>query len=118
MSSASLADARPDVDAAWETKQEVFFARVDPRTSKVSMAVSPPGGGGRKHPTVAGNARGEVLLAWAEGIGWQRGGSLAWQVFDREGQPVGEVGRVADGIPTWGLSTVAARPDGSFVIVH
>ena len=32
---------------------------------------------GRKHPVVAGNARGETILAWTEGVGWNRGGSVA-----------------------------------------
>ncbi len=120
MSSTSLAPGEGGVLAAWETNQQVFFARVDPGTSKFSTPVSPPGigGGGRKHPAVAGNAAGASILVWAEGTAWQRGGSLVWQVFDQAGRPTGENGRVDDGIPVWGLPTVVARSDGSFLIVH
>jgi hypothetical protein len=86
MSSESLADAGPFVLAAWETRGQVEFARVDPRDGSVSTPVTPPGRAGeRKHPAVAANARGETLLAWTEGTGWQKGGSLVWQVFDRDG---------------------------------
>ncbi len=119
MSSASLADAGAAVLAAWETQGQVELARIDPATGSVSPPVSPSGrAGNRKHPAVAGNSRGETILVWAEGTGWQRGGALAWQVFDRDGQPTAEKGRVENGVPVWGLATVAARPDGRFVIVH
>ena len=119
MSSESLADAGPFVLAAWETRGQVEFARVDPRDGSVSTPVTPPGRAGeRKHPAVAANARGETLLAWTEGTGWQKGGSLVWQVFDRDGRPTDEKGRVRNGIPVWGLPTVVARPDGGFTVIH
>jgi hypothetical protein len=118
MSSESLAEGPSGVAAAWETNGQVFFSRIDPKTLAPSRPISPPGGGDRKHPAVAVNAEGETLLAWAEGTGWQRGGALAWRVFDTSGRATREVGRVEKGIPVWGLPTVVARPDGGFVIVH
>jgi hypothetical protein len=65
----------------------------------------------------AGNAHGETILVWTEGTGWQKGGSLAWQVFDRSGRPIGSSGRIEGGVPVWGLATVVARPDGGFMII-
>jgi hypothetical protein len=118
MSSASLAEGSSDVLAAWETMQEIYFARIDPESTRVSQPIKPPGGVGRKHPAVAGNARGETILVWAEGTGWQKGGALAWRLFDKEGRPTEIQGRVERGIATWGLPTVVARPDGSFLIIH
>lgn len=118
MSSESLAESRNGVVAAWETAGQVYFTGIDPKTGKVGGRFAPTGGGGRKHPSVAVNARGEVLLAWAEGTGWQRGGSLCWQVFDDKGKPSGSPGRVKDGIPTWSLPAAASLPDGSFAIIH
>jgi hypothetical protein len=118
MSSASLTEGDAGVLAAWETKQEVYFARVETESSSVSAPVTPPGRGERKHPAVAGNARGETILVWTEGTGWQKGGALAWQVFDRAGRPTEVKGRVEGGIPTWGLATVVTGPDGSFLIIH
>ena len=70
-----------------------------------------------KLPAVAGNRRGESILAWTEGMGWNRGGSVAWQVFDADGKPTGENGR-RDGVPVWSLVAVCARSDGGFTIIY
>ncbi len=119
MSSATLADSGSGVLAAWETRGEVYFSRVDPRTQRAGPPIAPAGGrGDRKHPAVAGNARGETILVWTEGTGWQKGGSLAWQVFDRSGRPFGPEGRIENGVSVWSLATVVARPDGGFTILH
>lgn len=119
MSSASLAESGSGVLAAWEAQGQVYFRRVDPKSDDASLPVAPAGGrGGRKHPAVAGNAQGETILVWTEGTGWQKGGSLAWQVFDRLGRPIGPEGRIEGGVPVWGLATVVARPDGGFTIIH
>jgi hypothetical protein len=72
---------------------------------------------GRKHPVVALNGKGELLFAWTEGTGWNRGGALAWQVYDASGRPQ-EQGRLPGAVPVWGLAAAAARPDGSFLLVH
>jgi hypothetical protein len=119
MSSSSLATSPSGLVAAWETNGQVFFARIHPDTGASSPAIAPPGDAhNRKHPALAVNARGEILLAWAEGTAWQRGGSLAWQRFDSSGRPIGETGRIDQGIPAWSLPTAVARPDGGFVVIH
>jgi hypothetical protein len=118
MSSESLFDTATGVIAAWETKGQVAFARIDPKSLVASQPMSPPGGGNRKHPAVAANADGETILVWAEDTGWKRGGSLVWRIFDRSGRATREMGRVNDGIPVWGLPCALALADGRFVIVH
>jgi hypothetical protein len=118
MSSASLTEGADAVTAAWETRGDVYFARIDPKTGAIGPVIRPPGTGDRKHPAVAVNAQGETLLAWAEGTGWQKGGALTWRLFDPAGRPTGESGRIDRGIPVWGLPTAIALPDGGFVIVH
>jgi hypothetical protein len=118
MSSESIAESRGKVLAAWETAGRVYFARIDRDAAKKPTPVAPEGGSNRKHPSIAINAHGEVLLAWAEGTGWQRGGSLCWQLFDKNGKPLGDIKRVENGIPVWSFPSAAARPDGSFLIIH
>jgi hypothetical protein len=119
MSSESFAESAGGVLAAWETQGQVYYTRIDPITGKRSQPIPAPGTAkDRKHPSVSANDRGEVILAWTEGTGWQKGGSLAWQVFDLAGHPTGERGRVEGGIPVWGLATVVPRPDGGFTIIH
>ncbi len=118
MSSFAFAEGPADVLAAWETNGQVYFARIDPATGKKSEPVAAPGDArDRKHPVLASNKQGQILLAWTEGMGWERGGTLAWQVFDKDGKPTGEKGR-ADGVPVWSLVAVFARPDGGFTIVY
>ena len=118
MSSESLFNSPLGVLAAWETKGQVAFARVDPKSLVASGPISPPGGGNRKHPAVASNRDGETIVVWAEDTGWQRGGSLVWRVFDRDSRATRSMGRVNDGIPMWGTPAVAALPDGRFLIIH
>jgi hypothetical protein len=118
MSSASISSNGQGAMLGWETEGQVYYAGFDSATGKVSPAVSPPGGTGRrKHPAVAANARGETILVWTEGTGWQRGGSVAWQLFDGAGRPVAERAELP-GVPIWSLATVAPGPDGGFVIVY
>ena len=56
-------------------------------------------------------------LVWTEGMGWNRGGSVAWQVFDKSGRPTRARGR-ADGVPVWSLVAVFAQPSGDFTILY
>jgi hypothetical protein len=118
MSSESLCAATEGVLAAWETKGQIAYARVDPQSQVASRLISPPGGGNRKHPALAANADGDTLLVWAEDTGWQRGGSLVWRIFDKSDRATREMGRVTDGIPVWSLPAAVALPDGKFVIFH
>jgi hypothetical protein len=118
MSTAAFAQSVAGVLAAWETKGQVYYARINPETGQRSPAVAAPGDANdRKFPVVAGNARGETILVWTEGMGWNQGGSLAWQVYDKAGKPTAEKGK-ADGVPTWSLVAVFARPDGGFTILY
>jgi hypothetical protein len=117
MSSATLTENKTGVLAAWETGDNVFFAGVDPKTMQVSRPVSPLAGLKRKHPVAVANASGETLFVWTEGTGWAKGGSLAWQLYDKDGKPAGEKQR-APGVPVWSLPTAYARADGTFAIVY
>jgi hypothetical protein len=116
MSTFAFAEGDRATVAAWETAGQVYWTRVD--GEREERPISAPGStGARKHPAIARNARGETLLAWTEGMGWSRGGSLAWQLFDNTGRPIGEPGR-ADVVPAWSLVAAYARPDGSFALIY
>ena len=101
---------------AWETEGRVHVADVE----ALDRPFSPPGEGRfrRKNPTVAANDRGDVLLAWGDGPGYQSGGTLHWQVFDAAGRPRGEPGGGTDPIPARSVPTIATGADGSFTIVY
>jgi hypothetical protein len=116
MSMASLSQGPTTVIAAWETADRALFARVDPQTLSVSKKFAAPSRDNAKHPVIVANPRGDMLLAWTEGTGWEKGGALAWQLYDRNDAPVGAAHRV-DGVPPWSLPSAYVQPDGNFTIV-
>jgi hypothetical protein len=97
--------------SAWETRGQIMLS------IGRGAPVAAPGEGKRKHPALARNKRGATLLVWAEDTGWNRGGSIAWQVFDSAGRALAERGRT-DGLPVWGSPAAFARAGGAFVIVY
>ncbi len=116
MSTSAIAGAGERTLLAWETNGRIVFTS---GTAGKPAALIPVAAAamGSKHPSVAVNAAGETLVAWTEGTGWSKGGSVAWQRFDAAGKPVGRTGR-ADGLPAWGLAAVVAKADGTFFILY
>lgn len=122
MSSASLSEGAGKSFAAWERAGQVYFSPLGAQLQELSPAgPSNERASGeqvlRKHPSIAANTRGEVLLAWTEGTGWAKGGSVAWQLFDATGKPLGAQGYVA-GLPPWGLPSAFADATGNFTIIY
>ena len=123
MSSPALASGgsaqTPIVLAGWETRGQVYWAIVGNENSQAISPIPAPGSSGnRKYPALAVNASGEVLMAWTEGMAWEQGGSLAWQIFDANGRPLpGRAGH-APNVPMWDLPAAFVRPDGSFAIIY
>jgi len=118
MSSAALAAGQGGILAAWETKGQIYFGRIDATANKIPRISQAPGDGAkRKHPAIAASANGRTIVAWTDGMGWKKGGSLAWQVYDAALQPSGETGR-GDGVPVWSLIAAFPRPDGGFTILY
>ena len=117
MSSFALAEGGGAVIGAWETAEQVYQARLTADETEAPSPKAAPGTGSRKYPVVARNANGDTLFAWVEGAGWQRGGSLAWQVYNKDGNPEDVLSRAA-GVPVWSLITAVTRPDGSFLLIY
>ncbi len=110
MSSMDLEEDAKGVVAAWETSGQVYWARIT--GGRTFEPVAAPGrANGRKHPRLSLNERGDMLLVWTEGTGWQKGGSFAYQLYDPTGKPVGETNRVP-GIPAWSFAAAAPVRDG------
>jgi hypothetical protein len=107
------------VVAAWETAGQVMVESFDSKTGQGAGGNAPPGqGGNRKHPAVAVSKSGLVLLAWAEGTAWKRGGTLSWQLYDRDLKPLAGLAGTATGLAAWSLPTAVANPDGSFTVIY
>lgn len=97
---------------AWENRDQVYWAWADESIEPVA----PPGDDARrKHPSVA-RAGGHVLLAWAEGGGWGKEATLAWQAFTRDGEPVRNTGGREPGLPAFSFPCVVPEGDGFIVL--
>jgi hypothetical protein len=117
MSTFAMAQDGSTLIAAWETAQQIYYSRLDPARQTFSPPAAVDGRASRKHPSIAANVDGVGVVAWAEGTAWARGGTLAWQSFDRSGQRLGGASKAAV-VPAWGLVAVVANRDGSFAILH
>jgi len=119
MSTQAFAEGPSGVLAAWETRGQVRFGQIDPTSGQVPTITSAPGPDRtKKHPALAVNGHGDILLAWTEKTAWNKGGSAAWQTFDRSSHPSADPGRGDRGVPVWGLVAAYARPGGGFVVVY
>jgi hypothetical protein len=119
MSTAALANGPADsIVAAFETKGQILLQSA-PAGGEPSRAQAPAGApGDRKHPRLAVNSKGERLLCWMEGTGWQKGGTLAWQLFERGGAPIAGAGGRIEGVPAWSFGAPVALKDDRFVLFH
>lgn len=111
MSSESFASLPDGLLMAWESKDQVYYSRLSTQDDSRSKPIAAPGKKGRRRfPSLAVNARGHVLLAWTVGMAWKRGGRVAWQVFDGDGESLPGADGSRPGVPVWSL--VAAFVDG------
>ena len=118
MSTSALAPGGDAGLAAWETRKQIYVARLRGNVPLTEPAAAPGDGDNRKHPAVAAAADGRHVVAWTEGTGWNKGGRVAWQVFDAGGRPVAGAAGSADGLPAWGVPAAVALPDGTFRIIY
>ena len=115
MSRVALAASQAGTLAAWETRGQINFGHIGESTNKIYTA--PGDNDKRKHPAIAINVDGHTLIAWTEGMGWKKCGSLSWQVYDSNLQPVGDTGH-QDGVPVWSLIAAIPRNEGGFTILY
>jgi len=102
---------------SWETSGQVFYAKVAPGSDRLAQVTSASGpAGDRKHPVVVSNSRGETLLAWTDGTGWQRGGTVAWELFDKTGRRLSQ--ETSPGLPVWDLVAVSVGRSSEFNIIY
>lgn len=118
MTSMSIAASGTRVVGSWETDGQVFFKDL---AGPPAAAPQAPAGGApdarRKHPRIAFAPDGRMLLVWTAGTAWNKGGSLAWQLYDASGRPSGSPA-ARPGVPTWSVGAVAPRPAGGFAVFY
>jgi hypothetical protein len=95
--------------AAWPTKGQVYFARLDR-----DGAVLPPGE--IRTPGTTGMRTGLEALSAEDGamlVAWKNKDVLGWQLYDAKGQPQGEPGSASS--PGAGAAGVVL-PNGKFIL--
>ena len=95
--------------AAWPTKGEIYFARLDGRGDPSRQAEIPT-------PGRAGMRTGVLALAAPDGstlVAWKNAGLAGWQLYDAEGRPVGAPGSAPG--PGSGVAGVVGK-DGRFTL--
>jgi len=95
--------------AAWPTKGDIYFARLDTQGHlRAPGEVKTPGRSSMRSGVVAlGDADGESLVAW------NHNGELGWQLFDPDGKPEGQPGSA----PASGKGAAGVvEQDGHFIL--
>jgi hypothetical protein len=119
MSTFALGSSRNGLFGMWETAGQVYSANLNSGTDGRLNPVPVTGENKkRKHPVFAAPAKRHepILIAWTEGTGWEKGGTLAWECLDDHGVAISS-GR-SEGVPVWGSLAAFAEPDGSFTILY
>jgi hypothetical protein len=111
MSSASVISAGTKTRAAWEAEGKVFTSLLDATSDALAVSNDKA-----RHPSLAINSKGETLVSWSIGTGWQKGGQLGWLVLDASGRPTATHG-TQPGVPVWGFTATYADGE-NFVILY
>ncbi len=116
MSSEAFASGPAGTFAAWETDKQVHFGQINSKNASAPDSAVSIDGTNQKYPSLALNREGFLLVSWTEGMTWKRGGSLHWQVFEKN-KPISDAGSV-DGVPVWSVIAAYTRPNGNFVVLY
>lgn len=115
MTSMSFSETAHDLLAAWETEQQVYFAKIDRGSTQAGVPISAPGKGhNRKYPALAQDGDGRVLLTWVDLRSRGKPGALQWTLFDSDHNVI-ESSDDAGTVPAWSFAAAFAGPDGKFV---
>ena len=105
----TVTPARGGFVAAWPTRGDVYFARLDGQGHSVRP-------GETKTPGRAGMRTSVLTLSASDGttlVAWKDGGRLGWQLYGEGGQPLGQPGSVES--PGNGATGVTGK-DGRFTL--
>jgi hypothetical protein len=113
MSSAAFVQTSNGVLGAWETEGNIFIGQLGGKGEPTKIAKHAR----QRHPALAVNKAGEVLVTWSENTGWKKAGKFAFEVLAKDGQRIPTHGG-QQSVPVWSLTAAYALPDGSFEILH
>ncbi|MEM7200881.1 MAG: exo-alpha-sialidase [Planctomycetota bacterium] len=100
---------------AWDNKGRSYLAQTD-ALDRAKELPRVTGKGLQKHPVLAQNDAGQLLVAWTEGKGRRR--TLHWQLRGADGSALGEPQSAEKTRPTFRTAVPLARPDGAFAMLY
>ncbi|MBA3845445.1 MAG: hypothetical protein H0X45_02245 [Planctomycetes bacterium] len=103
MSTCAIVRTTDGMLVAWEQETGLHWTRIVKGKPAKPVLVAT----NAKHPSLAEAADGSVLVAWAEGAGWNKGGQLRWRIYDRQAQPRAE-SQQSEELPSWSMPTAVA----------
>jgi len=113
-SSYSFAEGGSSTFVSLSNKGEIYL-----KIEGVDGLFSPPDRKLKRRASVmAGNKKGEVLVAWGEGENFNKPHNLNWQLYDKSGNTIGKVGHQPDAFARWGNAAIYTEPNGNFVILY
>jgi hypothetical protein len=113
----SLVSTPAGLLGAWETKGQVYFGVMESRVAPATPSAPVADGVTRKHPRLAADADGDLLLVWTEASSMVKVGTLAWQKFGRS-HLAHDAGSVPAGTPALSFGAPVPRRGGGFTIFH
>ena len=118
MSAAAFAQTPGGIAGAWEARGNIHLGWFGIGKPSVKNSTLIQRKAHQRHPSIAANADGSMLVAWSENTGWKKGGDLAWRIYDAKAKPTDRQGQRPQGVPKWSFAAAVAHPDGSFEILH
>ena len=99
---------------SWRTENEIYLTGLT-----TNRPFSPPGKVQKRRAAILGNnLKGEVLVTWSEGENFNKPHDLKWQLYDADGQAIGDVGTLKNAFKRWGNAAVFTDSEGNFTILY
>lgn len=119
MSSMSMIETPESVLMAWEADQKIRVKGIPKSTIPGDLNITLGPSKAMKHPALARSTDGRILLVWTEGTGWNRGGSIGWQIFDSNLKPTTEISRQPKAISPWSFAGgYFDSKESAFHVIH
>lgn len=117
MSSSTFVEGRAGVFAATECRGELRIDALVAKAGKVAAERRLAVGRDAKHPAIAVNDQGRMLVAWLRGASFQSGGNLCYQVFDQLGSSA-QLPQVVGPSPKFSLVAAFVNSRGDFEVLY
>lgn len=112
MSTFHVEGANPNSLMVWQTKNQILWSQIGAQKKHTASGK----GKNRKHPVIVANKDGVLCLAFSEGTGWNRGGSVECQVMSADGVLL--AAQRFDGLKPWSTPALVVQANGNFLITY